>query len=259
MMRTQPLWLREKLFWKVYRHRLQQWQALFRWAPLEFAPSAGLTLVETDISHQQIALCGFYELAVSRQIQRLAQAGGLMIDVGANYGYYAALWAAARSDNQVYAFEAVPTNLSALQTNLDQNGFSQQVQTYGVAVGQVSGKQRFALGPQPQTGWGGFSSEQGEGTIEVEVTSLADFFQRVEPTGHTTVLKVDVEGADTWVLQGAEPLLRSRTIEHIFFEENIPRLLALGIVPGTAQQLLQACGYRLKELVPGQWYAQLSH
>ena len=34
------------------------------------------------------------------------------------------------------------------------------------------------------------------------------------------VLKIDTEGADTWVLEGAAFLLRQKRIRHVFFEEN---------------------------------------
>lgn len=75
---------------------------MFASASLEFAPQINLKLQRTEIGHKSIALCGFYELEVTRQIVALAKQGGLFVDVGANYGYYSCLWAASNSENQVF-------------------------------------------------------------------------------------------------------------------------------------------------------------
>lgn len=76
-------------------------------------------------------------------------------------------------------------------------------------------------------------------------------------TEYINVLKIDTEGADTWVIQGAEKLLKSHRINHIFFEENTARMEQLGIKPGEAQKLLTGCGYKLTNLGFGEWYAKL--
>jgi Methyltransferase FkbM domain len=58
------------------------------------------------------------------------------------------------------------------------------------------------------------------------------------------VLKIDVEGADTWVLQGAQNLLKRRRVRRIYFEQNFVRMKALGIRENDAADSLQAVGYR---------------
>lgn len=64
------------------------------------------------------------------------------------------------------------------------------------------------------------------------------------------MLKIDVEGADTLVLRGAEALLRARRIGTIFFEDNLTRMAKLGIARGEAQALLESCGYRCTPSTP---------
>lgn len=91
LMKIRPLWLREKLFWKLY-YQTTAFSRLFENATLEFAPQISLKLMPTDISHKQIAFLGFSELLPSRRIVQLAKAVGLMVDVGANYGYYSRLF-----------------------------------------------------------------------------------------------------------------------------------------------------------------------
>ena len=57
------------------------------------------------------------------------------------------------------------------------------------------------------------------------------------------VLKIDVEGADTWVLFGCEQLLREKRIRTIFFEQNIGRMEVLGITANEAVDFLQSLDY----------------
>jgi len=255
LMNLKPMWLREKLFWKLYLNQ-KTTLTLFEQAKLEFAPQVYLKLMPTDVSHKQIAYSGFYELPVSRRIAKLAKAGGLMVDVVANYGYYSCIWAAAGVNNRVVAFEASPRNLSALKGNLIKNRFETQVDVQEIALGKESGKLLFNLGPAEQSGWGGLVIENKPGVIEVPVVSLDEVFMNLQ-CEHIDGLKIDTEGADTWVIYGAEQLLRSHKIKHIFFEENTVRMSALGIRPGEAQTLLQECGYHSKSLGKGEWYASV--
>lgn len=256
LMKVIPLWLRTKIFYKIYLKRTNLFLGLFEDAILEFTPQISLKLMPTDISHKQIAFCGFYELTVSQRIAKLAQKGGLMVDVGANYGYYSCLWAAAKTDNRVISFEASPRNSSALKNNLIKNKLLNNVEVHEIAVGKERGRLFFNLGPEEQSVWGGLLAHEESDAIEVSVISLDEMFLNSK-NQYIDVLKVDTEGADTWVLQGAEQLLRSHRISHIFFEENIQRMEQLSIEPGKAQELLKDCGYKIKTLTPNEYYACL--
>ena len=255
--KIQPLWLREKLFCKLYANQSAMYPDFFKHAILEFAPTISLNLMPTDVGHKMLAFCGFYELQVSHCIAKLAKVGGLMIDVGANYGYYSCLWAASNSSNRVMAFEASPRNLSPLKHNLISNKLENQVDVRETAVGKESGNLLFNLGPNEQSGWGGLAVHNKADSIEVPVVSLDEIFVNHE-SEHIDVLKIDTEGADTWVLQGAEKLLRQHKITHLFFEENIVRMTELGVKPGVAQNLLMNYGYRVRSLGAGEWYATFS-
>ena len=71
-----------------------------------------------DVAHGEIAFLGFTELGLTRVVAERARQGGLLVDVGANWGYFTLLWLAARADNRVVAVEASPRNLEALRENL---------------------------------------------------------------------------------------------------------------------------------------------
>src|SRR5213592_1215939 len=100
-----PFSLREKISWRV--------QKLFpnvhgKNISLQFNKKLKLDLSKNDVGHQSIIFNGYYELELTKSIVKLGTNGGLLIDVGANYGYFSCLWASQNSKNKVIAFEASP-------------------------------------------------------------------------------------------------------------------------------------------------------
>ena len=255
--RIQPLRLREKLFYFFSFKEAYKFPSCFESVALEFSPSTKLKLEPKDIGHRVIAFCGFYEIELSRKIVSLAKQGGLFVDVGANYGYFSCLWAASSKKNRVMAFEASPRNIAPLRENISNNNFEPQIEVYDIALGKEVGNLPFSFMSDEQTGWGGLAFEDGTTTIDVSVVTLDQFWTE---TDHQIidVLKIDTEGADTWVLQGAESLLRNHKILNVFFEENIERMNSLNIKSEESKQLLSKYGYRLKSLGDGQWYATIN-
>lgn len=240
LMRLLPDGFKTRLFYRYYLSRQAGHPELFREAPLRFAPGAALhDLLPGDVISGHIAFTGFYELALSRQLLKCAQRGGLLIDVGANIGYFATLWAAANESSRAICFEAAPRNLEFLDKNLRENYLDHRVTVIPKAAGNARGEITFDVGPASQTGWGGISNEVTASTITVPMVRLDEELG----TEVIDVLKVDVEGADTWVLQGCEKLLQERRIRQIFFEQNAPRMEQLGVAPGLAQAFLRDHGY----------------
>jgi FkbM family methyltransferase len=247
-LRLAPLWLRTKLYYRFYRGKNRH-PNLFHGAPLEFAPGVQMDLHPTDEGHGQIAFTGFYELALTRRIVQLARQGGLLADVGANYGYFSLLWAAQKPGNRVVAFEASPRNLVPLRANISRNGFDSPIEVRPMAAGRESGSMEFDQGPENQTGWGGVVLSGNSGpTIPVPVVRLDE---SLAAERFIDVMKIDIEGADTWALMGASALLRDKRIGRIFYEENTTRMRELGISPGEAESFLKSLGYRVRRLDGG--------
>jgi len=88
--------------------------------------------------------------------------------------------------------------------------------------------------------------------MQVKVCRLDDLI----PAGkNISVLKIDTEGADTWVLIGAEKMLRQKRIRHIFYEANLERMQRLGIQPDKAEKYLTGLGYIVRPFGPQEFYA----
>ncbi len=121
-------------------------------------------------------MTGVYELEATRILCRVARAGGLLVDVGANYGYFSLLWAATRPHNLGVAFECSPRNFVPLVANCEANALKGRIDCRQLAAGRSAGMMSFRLGPQEQTGWGGLLRMQEADSVSVPVQPLDELF-----------------------------------------------------------------------------------
>lgn len=111
--------------------------------------------------------------------------GRVFVDVGANYGYFSLLLH--KNFDKVYAFEPVPSIFEELKKNL---GKFDGVECIRKAVSNAAG-QSVELA---------YHGDYGS----AETTTLASFF----PNTEIDLVKVDVEGDEWRVLEGADPVLK---------------------------------------------------
>lgn len=239
-MRLLPTRFAISLFDRFYFARRDRWPQLYRNASLRAVPGVSMQLVSGDRVSDLIAFTGVHEAELTQRVRRLARKGGTMIDVGANLGYFSLLWAASHPVNKCISFEAAPRNLGILRNNVEQNGLGTKIRIIPKAAAAQSGSLFFDLGPEDQCGWGGIASVRGERQIEVEAVRIDEEVAKDESIA---LLKVDVEGADAWALTGCDRLLRAKVVQEIWFEQNKPRMEALGIQENAAQEYLESLGY----------------
>lgn len=247
LLRLMPARLAKGVFHRSGLVRSAAFDDAFNGAPLRHCPGMTMNLMPGDVGHAEIAFTGVYEPDVTEAIARIArEEGGLMLDVGANFGYFTLLWCGLNPRNRCIAFEASPRVIPSLRDNVRRNGFESRVQIIEGAVSRAEGKVQFSLGPQDQIGWGGIADDQRTADDIVEVQA-----QRLDALVHderVSLLKIDCEGADPWVIEGASSLLSRKAIKHITFEENEKRSQKLGIAPGESERLLRSHGYQCEAI-----------
>jgi FkbM family methyltransferase len=129
--------------------------------------------------------------------------GNSVYDVGANVGIYTLL-ASVKSGptGKVFAFEPLERNLKHLRRHVMLNQM-QNCKILGTAVSNVDGIRRFST-----ESWD-FSMGRlsPEGEIEVRSVTLDSCVYGVEALKPPNVIKIDVEGAEAEVLEGATRVL----------------------------------------------------
>jgi FkbM family methyltransferase len=163
-------------------------------------------------SLQRDFLFGLYDQRELALMRRFLEPGGDMVDVGAHVGMYAvAAGLVLRGRGRVLAFEPNPEARRQLQQNLELNACD-NVEVLPVAVAAQAGE---ALLHVPATRDPSFSSLGGgrfaEGEpVRVPTTTLdeAVMSRGLSPA----FVKIDVEGAELGVLDGAERTFAERPV-----------------------------------------------
>jgi FkbM family methyltransferase len=124
------------------------------------------------------------------------------IDVGANFGLYTCIIGRERLADRLIAFEPNRVVFARLQKHIELNGIA-GVESHATAVGATHHKAALLLGA---AGFDALSSvvaahPQGQ---EIDVVTLDETLSLV---GKPLVLKIDVEGYELEVLEGAKTLL----------------------------------------------------
>lgn len=144
---------------------------------------------------------GTYEGRTRELVCRLLRDGQVAFDIGANVGFFSLL--ASRlvgPGGSVYAFEPLPANLLALRRHVDLND-CKNVRIVDAAVSSRSGTERFMEAASPAMG--GLSDG---GCLEVRTLALDEGIE-TRRLPEPDFLKIDVEGAELRVLEGARALL----------------------------------------------------
>jgi FkbM family methyltransferase len=142
-----------------------------------------------------------HEVAAVRQVLETAS---VFVDVGANVGFFTCL--ARQLGRSVIAVEPMPQNLEVLYTNLQANGF-EDVEVFPVGLASRSGLATLfggGTGASLIDAWAGAQTAFRR-TIPLSTldTILANRFQ-----GLPLLVKIDVEGSEFGVLQGAQRTLQ---------------------------------------------------
>lgn len=247
-----PLQYRLRFFYRLFARDPERRQELFKSAPLALVPELTMDLIVGDLAHQPIAYTGLYEWEVTKRLSRLARSGGILIDVGANAGYFSLLWCGLNSSNQAEAFEALPANVNLLERNIHKNQMANRIHLHSLALGREDGTTPFSIGDFNQSGWGGIAVAGTPGSINVPLRRLDS---QISHPKQPTTIKIDCEGADSWVIGGAVKLLSHPMVRDVFFEVNLPRQDALGIKINASQEFLSSLGFKCEQIDNQDWHA----
>ena len=145
---------------------------------------------------------GTYEREQTQLLQRSFGPDSVLFDVGANHGYYSLLASRLSGGSaRVFAFEPSPHCLEFLHHHVKVNKLH-QVTVIEAAVGQVPGTAWFEEGSGTATG---HLADRGSHRVRVVSVDAIVAEHGVEPTH----IKIDVEGAELQVLEGATNTLRN--------------------------------------------------
>ena len=212
------------------------------------ATPAGVTLWLDPVTHfgQHMLSPAGYETQMSSLIKGLMRKDDVFVDVGANEGYFSVLASLASGGGRVFSLEPQSRLVPVIEENLRLNGCRKATVSH-LALSDKIGTATLHLQASTNTGSSGFfnSRKRGLGHENVPTMRLDDYFaeNRID---RVRLMKVDCEGAEKLVMEGARATLSARTVDILAWEYH-PGIVSDEEI-AQMDAFLKDCGYMLLTL-----------
>jgi FkbM family methyltransferase len=195
-----------------------------------------------DHIQQQILWYGWYEKQYLIAWENMVRPDSVVVDAGANAGYYSIAAAAKAKGGKIYSFEPAEPAWNQLLRNIEINHF-QHVSANRLALGNRQGNETLYLSSTANSGMSALQPpENFEGeTANIEMTTLDHWLSKNSIT-RLDLVKIDIEGAELQALKGMqETLLRFKPV--LFIEVCSELLKRSGSSVEELYTFLQINGY----------------
>lgn len=135
----------------------------------------------------------------------------LFLDIGANVGAYTILASGEANCNSI-AIEPIPNTFNYLKRNIELNQLTEKVKLYNVGVSNKKGNLYFTNNKDSMNH---VVQENYPNTIKVEVHAIDELLNE-----KVNFIKIDVEGFEKFVLEGASRILNEPELNVIQIELN---------------------------------------
>jgi FkbM family methyltransferase len=188
--------------------------------------------------------------ALAKRSPKLFEDGDIL-DIGANIGYTACVFAKARKPPaRVYAFEPDAASFATLGEIVRRKKLGDAVEIFNMAVGSADGSLEFWHNEEHSADHRvvtkQFSSSRpvGEKTTTVSVTTV-DSFVAARNLRNLSFIKIDVQGYELAVCEGMRKTLEKFPQMVIAFEYAPDGMRELGFEPSALLDFFRSAGYQI--------------
>lgn len=179
--------------------------------------------------------CGLHEFSEMSFLLHLLRAEDLFLDIGANVGSYTVL-SSGYIKAKTISLEPVPSTFNHLQNNIAINHIGNKVTALNIALGSDEGVINFTASLDTVNH---VAVPEDKNIIEVPVNKLDNILSEQIPL----LIKIDVEGFETEVLNGGKKTLHDKKLKAIIIE-----LTGHGnrynYDEGKIHEMLNTCGFK---------------
>jgi FkbM family methyltransferase len=183
-----------------------------------------LVFPDDEVVAKDFALSGNYEQSIIQWATTLIDPKTIFLDIGAHVGTYSLAFAKVCAG--VHSFECSPKTFNYLCANIALQDMNYTITPHRTALGDAVGTIPYYL-RSPKDGGGNSCmdfKDKVSASLDVPVTTLDSF--KLTNIGF---IKMDVEGFEAKVLEGARETLRSNGYPRILFESWRPSRDAQGL------------------------------
>jgi len=187
-----------------------------------------------------------YEKNETNFIKGSINKGDIVIDIGANIGYYTLMFAKLVGDTgKIYSFEPDPRNFLILEKNIRINGYNNII-LEKKAVSNKLGKSTFYVNENSAGSSIHKPNNYAANEIYVDLITLDNYFEvnSIIPD----FIKMDIEGHELNALKGMESILQSSDKTKIMIEYSPLAKKELNIDPMGSLTFLSELGFKFKDI-----------
>jgi FkbM family methyltransferase len=187
---------------------------------------------------------GIYEPEETRWIKQYIQPGMVVFDVGANIGYYSVIMSKLIGPNgMIHSFEAATAAFNRLKEHINVNHCKNTI-IYHSAISDRNGQCIIYCADNANTGESSLKSFDGFKKKETVSCFTLDSYIEKKNINKVDFIKVDVEGAEMLVIDGAMSLLK-RHRPTIMLEINPSYLFRMGANTDNLILTMKHAGYNM--------------
>ena len=195
-----------------------------------------LFVISREVVGRNIILFRSFEKLETNFFIKNISSTDICFDVGSNIGYFSLLFSSLAPKGEVHSFEPIKQNIKLLQKSARLNKFK-NIYVNNMALSNFSGSSFFSISSDSA-----FSSFKNTGRIVESKKSLVrvakiDSYLKEKKIPRVDILKIDVEGAEKLVLEGAKTTLSNRNKK--------PRIILIELF----QQNLNSYDYTVEEII----------
>jgi FkbM family methyltransferase len=194
---------------------------------------------------------GTWEEADSRFVRNLLRAGDVVVDVGANLGWYSLL--AARTvgpGGRVLCVEPSAALCDRLRHTVELNALGNVI-VERCALSEGEGEARLFALDHTNSGLGSIMWRRVPEDAERVPTRSMDGLLGAHGIERARLAKIDVEGAEALVMAGMQRTLERAVFDYFVIEVGGPRLQRQGTSARAIVEAFEKHGYRCQSLVEG--------
>ena len=228
--------------WEANKRKLQyRWSGTVRTDGLTFHLNP-----EDRVMTPAMVRLGLWEPRETALVRSQLGPGDTFIDVGANFGYYTVIASKLVGETgRVIAFEPDPVSFRLLGRNVEANGCTNVVLVQK-ALSNQPGTIKLYLHETNKGAHTIYKIGKSDRFVKVEAVRLDDYLKSFE--GDVNLIKIDTEGAEGAILEGARETLRRHDRLKLVMEFSPKHLATFGCDAGELLQGVQSLGFEIYDV-----------
>jgi FkbM family methyltransferase len=192
-------------------------------------------------TYQFVYFLGEYEPAITNVISKIVRKDDICFDVGANIGWYTTLLQTLIGKHgSVHAFEPVPSSFRTLKANTALNKNTDKVILNEFALGDQEKEINIYNSATLPDGHASISKNENSDFEVIPIKmKTADDYVETHNINEVNFIKLDIEGAELFMLQGANKLFRQSKPPIWIIEMALETSERLGYLPNDLIELMQ--------------------